>query len=63
MKWLSHCPSYLRCYGSFVKFPLTGKGEIYPPFFKNEKGRLEELQASELHLCSWQDHGADPPGN
>jgi len=26
-----------------------------------KKGRSGELQATQSHLCAWQDHGADPP--
>jgi len=37
MKLLSHYLSYLRSCGSLVKLPLTGKGEIQPPFLKSGK--------------------------
>ena len=39
------------------------RGNITPIFKKGKKGRPEELQASQSHLCTQQDHGADPPGN
>ena len=28
-------------------------------FKKGKKGRPRELQASQSHLCAWQDHGVD----
>ena len=49
----------------FEKLWLSGenpsdweKGNITPNFKKGRK----ELQASEPHLCTWEDHGADPSG-
>ena len=39
------------------------RATITPIFKKRKKGRPRELQASQSHLCAWQDHGADPPGN
>lgn len=30
---------------------------------EKEQVLLQELQASQTHLCAGQDHGADPPGN
>lgn len=33
MKWLSHHPSYLRSWGTLVKFPLTLREETGHPFF------------------------------
>ena len=57
---LSHYPSY-----SFEKSWQSGevstdwkKGSI-TTIFKSKK----ELQASQSHLCAWQDHGTDPPVN
>jgi len=38
-------------------------GNITPIFKKGKKGRPEELQASQSHLCAWQHDGADPPRN
>ena len=61
MKLPSCYPSHLKSHGSLVKFPLMGKGEIYPHFQEGKKRRSRELQASQSHLCAWQDHGADPP--
>ncbi|RMC18996.1 hypothetical protein DUI87_03595 [Hirundo rustica rustica] len=46
----------------FEKSLVAGKKETPLPFFlKKEKGRPEELQTREPHLCGWEDHGADPP--
>jgi len=39
------------------------KGQHHPHFQKGKKGRPGELQASQPHLCAWQDDGADPPRN
>ncbi|GAB0178772.1 mitochondrial enolase superfamily member 1 [Grus japonensis] len=39
------------------------RGNITPIFKKGKKGRPEELQAGQSHLCAWQDYGADPPRN
>ena len=36
------------------------KGNITPILRKGER-KTWELQASEPHLCAWEDHGADPP--
>ncbi|PKU44318.1 rna-directed dna polymerase from mobile element hypothetical protein [Limosa lapponica baueri] len=36
--------------------------EHNPDIQKRKKRRPRELQASQPHLCAWQDHGADPPG-
>jgi len=63
MKLLSQYPFYLRSCGSRVKFPLTGKGKNTPYFSKGKEGRPTELPVSQSHLCTWQDHGADLPGN
>jgi len=46
------------------KVPTDWKrGNITPFFKKGKKGRPGELQASQSHLCAWQDPGADAPGN
>lgn len=37
MTWLTHHPSYLRSFGSLVKFPLTGKDPVFT------KGNKEDL--------------------
>ena len=29
---------------------------------EREQGGPGELQAGESHLCTWEDHGTDPPG-
>lgn len=39
------------------------RGKTTPIFKRGKKGRPRELQASQSHLCTWQDHGADPSGN
>jgi len=42
--------------------PIDGKRESITPIFKKEKKRrCRELQSSQSRLCTWQDHGADPP--
>lgn len=37
-------------------------GDITTYFWKRKVQRTEEVQASQSHLCVWQDHGADPHG-
>ena len=45
-----------------VEVPTDLKRENMAPIFKKEKKRRSrELQASQSHLCAWQEHGADPP--
>jgi len=39
------------------------KGNITPVFGETEKGRPREIEASEPHLCAWEDHETDPPGS
>ena len=39
------------------------RGNITPIFKKGKKEDPGKLQASQSHLCAWQDHGSDPPGN
>jgi len=42
--------------------PSDWKRNIITPIFKKgKKRRSRELQASQSHLCAWQDHGTDPP--
>ena len=38
------------------------KGKHHFHIQEREKGRPGELQASEPHFSSWEDHGIDPPG-
>jgi len=39
------------------------RGNITPIFKKGKKEDPGELEASQSHLCAWQDDGADPPRN
>lgn len=39
------------------------KGKHNPQLQKGRKGRLGALQVGQSHFCTWQDRGADPPGN
>jgi len=60
--WLLSCsPSYLKSHGYQAKSPGTGKKETSLQFTEREEGGPGDLQASESHLCAWEDHGADPP--
>ena len=52
---------------TFEKLWLSGKGPsdlkkriIIPIFKKERKESPEDLQASEPHVCAWEDHGTDP---
>ena len=60
--WLPSCSqSYLKNHSCLVKSPVTGKRETVLPFLRKGERKTGELQASEPHLCAWEDHGADPP--
>jgi len=62
LMWLlSRSPSCLKNYGCLVKSPVTGKRETLLLYIRKGEKRPRELQAGELHLCAWKDHGADPP--
>jgi len=39
------------------------RGNITAIFKAVKKRSLREQQASQSHLCAWQDHGTDAPGN
>ena len=43
--------------------PTDWKRGRTTPLLKREKRKTQELQAIQPHLCAWQDHGVDPPGN
>jgi len=37
------------------------RGNMIPIFGKGKQDKPGELQASQSHLCAWQDHGTDSP--
>jgi len=61
MRLTSHNPSYLKGHGSLMKFLPVEKGKHNTHFQVRKRKQSRELQASQSHLCAWQDHGADPP--
>lgn len=61
-RWRANYPSNQRGCDNLNKFPLNQK--TWSPFLKGgKKWRPGELQGSLSHLCVWQDHGIDSPGN